>query len=142
MKKNKLMMLYDIDFEVIGIVSNEREYFLVWNINKFLKISLNKQEDKIIDFSNNTSITISYFIHKDNLTSFELLKNKTLTNSNKKYKFLIPELNQFDYLLKIKDETDELDSKKICRIITKIPIVEYVQILNFENLKSRDNLIL
>ncbi|MBC6401266.1 MAG: IPExxxVDY family protein [Ekhidna sp.] len=141
MKKNKLDSKYEVDFELLGLVCNKKEYKLAWHLNESLRISLIKQKDIRIDFSDNTSILISNFLYKADHQQIELLQNRLLFNTHPKYKFLLPELNQFDYLLKIGDEVEELNSENVSVIIKEIPIVEYVMRFNFDNLKSKDNLL-
>ena len=45
MKKNKLVIEYDFDFELLGILSSARGYKLAWEINQALGIQLVKQQD-------------------------------------------------------------------------------------------------
>lgn len=141
MKKNKLESEYEVDFELIGIVSNKKEYKLAWYLNEALDIKLVKQEDIRIEFADHTSILISNFLHAGAHHQIELLQNKLLASAHPKYKFLIPELNQFDYLLKIRDEVEELSSENVSVIIKEIPIIEYAMRLNFDHLKSKENLL-
>ena len=141
MKKNKLESEYEVDFELLGIVCNKKEYKLAWYLNEALGMNLIKQEDVRIVFADNTSILISHFLHRGAYHSIELLNNKLLSTVHPKYKFLLPELSQFDYLLKIRDEADEWTSENVSVRIREIPIIEYVLKLNFEDLKSKENLL-
>ena len=141
MKKKKLDSEYEVDFELLGLVCNKKEYKLAWCLNESLKISLIKQQDIRIEFSNNISISISNFLYKAEHQKIELLRNRLLANAYPKYSFLLPELNQFDYLLKISDEVEELNSENVSAIIKEIPIIEYVIRLSFDDLKSKENLL-
>lgn len=141
MKKNRLESDYEVDFELLGIVCNKKEYKLAWHLNEAFNINLLKQEDIRIEYADNTSILISNYLYKGTHHSLELLKNKLVASAHPKFKLLIPELNQFDYLLKIRDEAGELTIENVSVIIKEIPIIEYAMRLNFDHLKSKENLL-
>lgn len=140
MKKNKLEESFEVDFDLYGIVGNVKEYKLAWHINKVFEFGLLKQDDIKIEFSDNSSILISCFLHETDSLKVELLQNKLLAGAART-KYLIPELGQFDFLLKIRDETDQMTSENVTAIIRSIPVVEYVMRLNFDALKSKENLL-
>ena len=140
MKKNKLELAYESDFELAGIVCNKKEYKLAWHLNSALDISLTKKDDIKIEFSKKPAMIISNFQHESDHLLIELLQNKLISNSTGS-QFLIPELKQFDFLLKLKDETGELNIANVCGTIKEIPLIEYVTQLNFDDLKSKENLI-
>ncbi len=140
MKKNRLDGGYAIDFELFGLVSNKKEYQLAWYLNQAANILLVKQEDIKIEYANNVNILISNFRYETDYLLFELLQNR-LVGGGLKSQLLMPELKQFDYFLKFRDQTDELTSENVNAIIKQIPIVEYAMRLNFDNLKSKENLI-
>ena len=141
MKKNKLTSDFDLDFELLGLVCNKKEYKLAWHINQVLGFNLVKQDDVKIEFSDRSSILISNCKYQTEHMSFELLQNKLMASANPKFKYLIPELSQFDYLIKLKDMSDELTSENVTVILKEIPIVEYVMRLTFDHLKSKENLL-
>lgn len=141
MKKNKLESGYEVDFELIGLVCNKKEYKLAWHLNQSLNINLIKQEDIKIEFSNSTSILISNYKYETEFVTIELLQNKLISSGGMKNQLLLPELKQFDYLIKIKDATDELTPENVNVIIKEIPVIEYSLRLNFDSLKSKENLL-
>lgn len=141
MKKSKLDSSYEVDFELAGIVCNKKEYKLAWNLNQTLQIELTKQADIRIEFSNLPAIMISNFKYETEFLVVDLLSNRLPSGGANKPQFLVPELKQFDYLLKLKDVTDELSIANVCTIIREIPLIEYVTTLNFESLKSKENLL-
>lgn len=141
MKKNKLDGGYAIDFELFGLVCNKKEYKLAWHLNQALEISLIKQDDVRIEYADKTSILISNFLYETEFVFFELLQNKLVGGGNIKNQMLMPELKQFDYLIKFKDQTGELTSENVTAIIKEIPIIEYAMRLNFDTLKSKENLL-
>ncbi|MEP1031977.1 IPExxxVDY family protein [Ekhidna sp.] len=141
MKKNKLDGGYAIDFELFGLVCNKKEYKLAWYLNQALNITLVKQDDIKIEYADNTSIWISNYVYETDFVSIELLQNKLVGSGNIKTKLLMPELKQFDFLLKLKDQTDELSSENVSAIIKDISIIEYTMRLKFDSLKSKENLL-
>ena len=141
MKKNKLESSFEIDFDLFGLVSNAKEYKLAWHLNNALDAQLSKQEDIQIEFSDRSSILISYYLHQTENIKIELLQNKLVSKGTKKNQFLIPELNQFDFLLKCRDQTGETTSENVIGLIRELSVVEYVLKLNFDNLKSKENLL-
>ncbi|WP_420577842.1 IPExxxVDY family protein [Ekhidna sp.] len=141
MKKNKLDGGYSIDFELIGLVCNKKEYKLAWYLNQAMDISLVKQDDIKIEYADNTSILISNYLYETDYQIIELLQNKLVGSGSLTKQLLMPELKQFDYLLKFNDDTDEWTSENVNGIIKEIPIIEYAVKLNFDNLKSKENLL-
>lgn len=141
MKKNRLESEYEFDFGLIGIVCNKKEYKLAWHLNEALSINLRKQEDVKIQFANNSSIIISNFLFESEFTQIELLQNRLISGGSMKNQLLLPELKQFDFFLKFKDETDVLTSENVSGSIRDIPIIEYSMHLKFDALKSKENLL-
>ena len=141
MKKNRLDEGYAINFELVGLVCNKKEYKLAWHLNQALKISLAKQDDIKIEYADNTSILISNYRYETEYLSIELLQNRLVGGRSGQNQLLMPELKQFDYLLKFKDDTDELTSENVNAIIKEIMIIEYAVRLNFDHLKSKENLL-
>ncbi len=141
MKKNRLDLIYEFDFELAGIVCNKKEYKLAWHINSKLNTSLAKRPDIKIEFSNQPPIVISNFEYETEFVKMELLQNKLLSGGGSKPQHLLPELKQFDFLLKLKDVTGELSISNVCIKIREIPLIEYVAKLNFDELKSKENLL-
>jgi len=141
MKKNKLESEYEIDFDLIGLVYNGKAYKLAWHLNKCLGINLVKKEDIRIEFFNHTSILVSNFKFETDYVIVELLQNKLVAHNNMKSSLLVPELKQIDYFLKVKDATGELTSENVNAIIKQISIIEYALSLNFESLRSKENLL-
>ena len=141
MKKNKLDGSYAVDFNLIGLVCNIKEYKLAWYLNNALSISLRKQNDIKIEYADRTSILISSFLHETEFISIELLQNKLVGSGRSDSKYLLPELKQFDFILKFRDQTDEFTFENVSAIIRDIPIIEYAMRLKFESLKSKENLL-
>lgn len=141
MKKNKLDSFLAIDFDLYGLVSSTKEYKLAWHLNKAMDITLSKQDDIQIEFSDHSAILISYYLHQTENLKIELLQNRLVSKGSKGNQYLVPELSQFDLLLKYRDNTGERSSENVIELIRVVPLVEYVVRLNFDNLKSKENLL-
>lgn len=141
MKKVKLFIEHEYDFEVVGIVSSLKEYKLAWLINKNLGINLVKQPDLKFDFVKQSSYSISNYIFETENASFQLLKNRAFEADETKAAFLLPELKQYDYLIKLKNfaEMGEISSfkEKLLNSGQIILIKEFIT----EDIKSKENLI-
>ncbi|GAB4248609.1 MAG: hypothetical protein Tsb0034_27990 [Ekhidna sp.] len=141
MKKSKLESSYELDFELIGLVCNQKEYKLAWHLNHALEIDLRKMDDIRIEFADQSVILISNYLYEEEFLRFELIQNKLLPGGKHRNPLLIPELKQFDYFLKCKDQIGEYAYENVSGIIKDISIVEYMMRLNFDNLKSKENLL-
>ena len=53
MKKSKLVIEYEYDFDLLGLTSTARGYKLAWEINQALHVQLVKQPDLAVGFKNN-----------------------------------------------------------------------------------------
>lgn len=112
-KRHVLSLETAIDFELIGICSHHSDYRLAWGINKILDLELTKSEEPFVIQSKKGSIVSQHSFHVfiDEVDHMEwyLIKNKS------EGKFLIPEKNQIDYFLILREnilhELDDLLDK-------------------------------
>ena len=141
MKKNRLDGGYTVDFDLFGLVCNVKEYKLAWHLNQAIGINLIKQPDIKIEYADNTSILISNYLFETEHVHLALLQNKLVGIGNAAKSLLLPELKQFDYIIKLRDETGEWTSENVNAIIKDIAIIEYALKLNFDHLKSKENLL-
>ena len=140
MKKNRLTTDYPIDFELIGIVSPAKEYKLAWHINQLANIHLIKAKDIQIDFANNHTIRVSNMEMDDGFRSIYLLKNRLLASTSSSNQYLVSELQQFDYLLKISNQVKETWAIELISAIKAISVVDYAAIIKVEKIKMSENL--
>lgn len=112
-KRHVLSLETSVDFELIGICSHHSDYRLAWGINKILELELTKSEEPFVIQSRKGTIVSQHSFHVfiDEVDHMEwyLIKNKS------EGKFLIPEKNQIDYFLILREnilhELDELVEK-------------------------------
>ena len=136
----KLIVAYDFDFYLIGIVSPVREYKLAWRLNKTLGIRLVKKPDLVINFIHNNLI-ISNFKSGTEHRMYRLLKNQSEGEPFGKPYYLLPELKNFDFLLMISDESNTIVMDDMIEKIRQIPDVHYVTQTDLSQLDSKENLI-
>ena len=141
MKTIKLSVDYDYDFEVIGLITSLKGYKLAWSINNELKIDLRKEEDVTIDFLKEGKLVIINYNFKTEYSNFRLIKNKSCEFVNIASPYLIPELKEYDYFIQVQDENSFLSTPSIKEKLNNINGIEYIKIIETENLKSKDNLI-
>ena len=139
MKKTKLLIDYEFDFSLFAVLSDAREYKLAWNINKQLHIRLVKEVDLHFNFLNQQNLIVSNYKFATEHTTFRLLKNKSVQDGSSIS--LIPELNQFDYLIMIQGVGDFFEEINVEQALKSIPVIQYVNQINLNQLKSKENLI-
>lgn len=95
--KYNLLIETDYDYDMIGICSHHSDYRLVWGLNELLKIQLAKAEDDFVvtgkKGSGNSSHSYYFTSDEENMMEIYFIKNKAGN------KFLIPEKQQIDYFL-------------------------------------------
>ncbi|MFK8046723.1 MAG: IPExxxVDY family protein [Crocinitomicaceae bacterium] len=138
MAKHKLVFDETYDFDLIGICCSHPDYRLCWAMNRELKMNLSRGDDYFLRTKKDGEYYFSYydFINSETHESFYLIKNLSFDN----YKRLIPEQDQIDYFLIVKEGYDIdfndflADLKKIDCILTAFQFVA-------DDLKSKANLL-
>jgi len=141
MKNSKLIVDYDYDFEVLAIISSVKDYKLAWALNKSLNINLCKTSDLCLDFVKDSRLLISNFIFETEYTTFRLLKNKSYEFAKNPKPYLLPELKEYDYIIKISGEHTSLNAENTLENSKSLSVVEYIKQIDIHNLKSKENLI-
>ncbi|MDA0193667.1 MAG: IPExxxVDY family protein [Bacteroidetes bacterium] len=141
MKKTKLKIDYDYDFQLYGIVTNAREYKLAWSINKGLKINLVKQKDILIPMANQGDLTITNLLFETENSSLRLIGNRSVGSSDGGKANLIPELSNFTHFFVVRDEGDNFGSQELIRLLKAISVIDYLTLIEIDKLKNKDNLI-
>lgn len=139
MKKSKLVIEYDFDFELLGVHSATRGYKLAWEINKVLGIKLIKQPDLVVGFRNNEEKSFSFYAHETQLNRLKLFKNKPSEQESGKY-FLIPEFPHYDFIILAAMEEQYANHHLIQRI-RSITAIQLVASIPLDGLKSKSNFI-
>ncbi len=140
MKKTKLIADVDFDFSLLAIASQMKEYKLAWMINQDLGIRLVKQPDEIFHFLGDEQLCISNYLYQTEHSKLRLVFNRSKeeTASNQ---FLIPELKQFDYLMLVEGFESSMVIAEVRETLKRINGVQMVNLMEIDQLKTRENLI-
>lgn len=139
---------YD-DFFLIGILSTFEDYQLAFQLNRLLGLNLEKDDDYI---ANNHSF--SMFCSQNEIENIEvkLLENKiNMTNETAQdfgifsiktveQKFVFPELNKIDFLLKVSYENKNKTNKYIDKL-QKTNFINTVVKIDLKSIKIKRNLL-
>ncbi|MCG8575682.1 MAG: IPExxxVDY family protein [Flavobacteriales bacterium] len=136
MAKHKLIIEEEYEFELIGICSNYSDYRLCWGINKALNIQLSKGNDYEVTLKKEGENKYSFYEYYDEDEHIEYYLIKNLSNT---YKRLIPEKDQIDYFIIIKNNY----VRDVNDMVTRLKGIESILtafIFDVEELKSKSNL--
>lgn len=136
----KLELEPTFEFELLGIVSAERGFKLAWLMNHTLGIALKRSADIALDFAKGERAEFAAFQYYTANDSYQLLKNKAIQSWAQK-PYLLPEMPNYDYLLKIDNQTGTIDIEAIQAKLSALEAVQYCALLPVETLKSRENLL-
>ena len=138
MNKTTLKFELDLDFVLVAITSQLKDYMFCYKINKQLGTDFSKITDLEMVFSNDDELfyfSRYLFITPDSETEFYVLANKGTEG------FLVPEMKKADYFLLIRNYIDRDDLKGIISGLNKIPEVLVAVEVDPRRLKSKENLI-
>ena len=141
MKKQKLVVDFDYNFKLFGIISPASEHKLAWELNRGLNINMIKNDDININFLNNKNLIISNFLFEKEESILRLLKNKSVGMPATSNLFLVPELKQFDYLLTIGGFEQTFKPENVVVRLGQINVIHNVINLDVLKLKSKENLV-
>lgn len=140
------------NYVLIALHSGLEDYALAYALNRALKASL-KRSKTDLDISNETSFPIYEWKDKLNDRYWTLIVNTSIKDEYLEFDdlfsnettstvyHLIPEYKDVDYLLKIEQEEDEIDSG-ILDSILEIPKIITAYQIETNKLKSKQNLII
>jgi len=157
------LMLEDIeddDYDLIAIHCSIASYRLAFVLNKYMNLRLfRKKQDIRFEYDTRTA-NFPLFQYHDyfHYNTYSLLGNKfrTKITSNTAAeglfiaaedtaitdtKYLIPELKNVDYFLKIEAETSQFSSKSLTTKLLTIPQIITAYMVEYTQLKSKNNLI-
>ena len=141
MAKNKLIIEYEYDFDLFGIISPTREYKLAWLINQKLGIHLIKEDDVRISFLNDEELVITNYLYETEHAQLRLLRNRSENRKDDRMNYLVPEMNRFDYLLLKWGEIGDFGDLQWLKKLQQLKEIQYITKMDVEKLKSRENLI-
>lgn len=155
------LLLDDVeeDFHLLAVHSSMEEYKMAYSLNKRLQISL-KRARCDVDF-NHGAVQAQYplyeFKEPEKYRCIYLIKNKykgpvkKVTSSGSLFveeevtphlTYLIPEYKNVDYFLKIEEDMETAEIHNLINGISLIPNVVTAYLVDVNQLKSKNNLIL
>jgi hypothetical protein len=69
------------------------------------------------------------------------LQNKSCEYINAAKPYLIPELKDYDYIIKLGGEPSLINREEIIKKLKGIQLIEYIKKIDINKLKSKENLI-
>lgn len=139
MKKTKLHIEYDYDFELVGIRSASKGYRLAWSLNSILGIHLVRQPDFEVEFKKGEEKLFSFYAHQGRLNRLKLFKNKPIDGEHSKY-CLVPEFPHFDFIFLMQMD-NQVEREMLITKLKELPSIELVAPIAIEGLKSKSNFI-
>lgn len=150
----------DEDYDLIAIHCSLASYRLAFLLNKYLNLKLFRKKEDINFEYGDLKANFPLFQYYDVFTynTFSLLGNKFRTqvassasisdglfaapSDSYATKYVVPELKNVDYFLKIEAEISAFSSKSLLVNLLTIPQVVTAYTVDHAQLKSRNNLIL
>lgn len=139
MKKSKLIIDYQFDFELFGVVALVKGYKLAWEINQKLGIQLVKQPDLVVGFKNNEEKNFSFYSYETEINRLKLFKNKPIDNDSGKY-YLTPEFPHFDFII-LADMKEHFSQERLIDQLKRIPSAQLISSISTNTLKSKSNFV-
>ena len=143
MIKNDFNDVYDINYDLFGIVSNIKEYKLAWILNKIFSIDLIKFDDLIITKYNQKTFQVSNYFYETDEFIIRVLKNRLLNRENdNNEKFLINKLSKFDYLFQLYNSSNEFNKRDIINKLNAENSIQFANFVDINLIKEKDLLLL
>jgi hypothetical protein len=139
MKRTKLVIDYEYDFELLGLTTFLKGYRLAWELNQVLRVNLVKQPDLAVGFRKNEEKSFSFYAFQGTHNRLKLFKNKASENEPGKY-FLIPEFPHYDFIILAAME-EQYSKQQLVDLVKSVPDVQLVASIPLEGLKSKSNFI-
>ncbi len=125
----------EYDFEIIGVSSHEKDYRLAWSLNKSMGWCLVRIDDAVAEGKRSTTHHSRFrWTHPVDQTVFTLIDNKTPEGT------FMPDLAQFDYILKIEQPAEEVMEKLLSGLRNSQVVLAFQRQI-VEKLKFKDNLL-
>lgn len=147
------------DYKLIAIHSSRKEdYKVVYFINSILDISLIREEKNIVITTDEGFAEFSHFEYEDldHHVQWKVVANKAFIKPDTdidsplfygrnhaitKQGYLVPELKNIDYLIRIEDTDDYFDIGTVIEKLNSIKLFSTAYEVRLETIKNRKNLI-
>ena len=138
MNKTTLKFELDLDFKLIALSSQLKDYVLCFKINKHLGTNFCKIDDlelPISGESQNNYFSLYYYMLPEAETELYIVANRGTEG------FLVPEMIKADFFILIRNYIDNEDFKQMIARLNKIPEILVALEVDPKKLKSKENLI-
>jgi len=138
LNRTTLKFELDLDFVLLAVTSQLKDYMFCFKINKQLGTDFCKVTDLELPFNASNEIfyfSRYFFLMPETETELYIIANKGTEG------FLVPEMKKADFFLLIRNYIDEDDLKLIISKLNKIPEVLVTVEVDPKKLKSKENLI-
>jgi len=138
LNKTNLKFELDLNFVLVAITSQLKDYMFCYKINKQLGTDFSKITDLEMLFNADEDFfyfSRYFYLMPDSETEFYILANKGTEG------FLVPEMNKVDFFLLIRKYIDQEDLRRIINGLNKIQEVLVAAEVDPKKLKSKENLI-
>mgnify|MGYP001474053796 FL=1 len=147
---------YSKEYTLFALKSNLQDYRLAYFFNKKTDLTLNRMTKDVKYILKNNTLYFSAFVDKsfDDKKKCYLISNKTIYSKDLKYgslfknipisnnMFLIPELKEFDYMLKLDGIWTKKEIGDLVTSMSKISEIVANICVDSKKIKSINNLIL
>lgn len=139
-KLSKLTLKYepDLDFTLVAITAPLKDYRFCYKLNKQLNVQFDRIEELTLQFYSGdyqAQFTRYHYFLVQSETDYYLIANKGTEG------FLIPEMNNVDFFILIRNYIDNESLEQLIAGINKIPEVQVAVEVDPKKLKSKENLI-
>jgi hypothetical protein len=137
-KSHKLIVEDDFRFLLIGISSHENDYRVSWAMNNNLGMFLKRCENLVIynsRISRNQEFSFYQYTDQETLLHYDLISNRCDDG------FLLEELSNIDYILKISGDGGKSFVNQLTNRLKKINIITTAFEIDPFALKSRKKLL-
>ncbi len=138
LNKTTLKFELDLDFVLVAITAQLKDYMFCYKINKQLGTDFSKITDLEMVFGNDEELfyfSRYFYLNPESETEFYILANRGTE------RFLVPEMTKVDFFLLIRNYIDKDDLRGIISGLNKIPEVLVAAEVDPKKLKSKENLI-
>ncbi len=138
MNKTTLKFELDLNFKLLAVSSQLKDYVFCFKINKTIGFDFCKINDLELPFNGgneNNYFSRYYFLRLDTETEYYIISNKGSEG------FLLPEMKKADYFILIRNYIDSDDLKYLITKLNKMPEVLVALEVDPKKLKSKENLI-
>ena len=146
---------YSKEYTLFALKSNLQDYRLAYFFNKKTDLTLNRMTKDVKYILKNNTLYFSAFVDKsfDDKKKCYLISNKTIYSKDLKYgslfknipisnnMFLIPELKEFDYMLKLDGIWTPKEIKDLVKSMNKVSEIMASICVDSKKIKSINNLI-